>query len=68
MDWSEVGPMLVAATMILTTGGVLLLRPLTKRLGDLIEVLIQERREPPLTEGLDGILSPPGELSPIREK
>ncbi len=55
MDWSEVAPMLVAVTLILTTGGVMILRPLTKRLGDLIEVMIHERRQPPLREGLDGI-------------
>ncbi len=39
----EFAPMLVAVTMILTTGAVLLLRPVAKRLGDLLELMAKQR-------------------------
>jgi len=39
----EFAPMLVAVTLILTTGAVLLLRPVAKRLGDLLELMAQQR-------------------------
>ena len=41
---------LIAITFILTTGGVILLRPLSKRLGDLLEAMALERRNPRLRE------------------
>ena len=44
MDWDAFAPMVVLLTLILTAGGVLLLRPLTKRLGDLVQVMAEERR------------------------
>jgi hypothetical protein len=37
--------MLVMMTLIITTGGVLLLRPITKKLGTYLEVLAEERRQ-----------------------
>jgi hypothetical protein len=40
----ELAPMLVLLTLILTTGGVILFRPLAKRLGDLLEIMAQQRR------------------------
>jgi hypothetical protein len=40
----EIAPMLVLLTLILTTGGVILFRPLAKRLGDLLEIMAQQRR------------------------
>lgn len=43
----EIAPMLVLLTLILTTGGVILLRPLAKRLGDLLEIMAQQRRTLP---------------------
>jgi len=36
--------MLVLMTLILTAGGVLLLRPMSKRLGDLLQIMAEERR------------------------
>ncbi len=47
-----IAPMIVAVTLILTIGGVALLRPLSKRLGDLLEVMVQERRQPRIGEDL----------------
>ena len=44
MDWDIIGPMSVAAIFIVTTGGVLLLRPISKRLGALLEVMAKERQ------------------------
>ncbi len=38
MDWDNIAPMIVAVTLFLSIAGVLILRPLTKRLGDLIEI------------------------------
>jgi hypothetical protein len=40
----DVAPMLVAMTLIITAGGVALLRPITKKLGTYLEVLAEERR------------------------
>lgn len=39
----DFAPMLVVMTLILTTGAVLLLRPLAKRLGDLLELMAKQR-------------------------
>ncbi len=41
---NEIAPMLVGITLILTVGGVVLLRPLAKRLGDLLELMVKQRR------------------------
>jgi hypothetical protein len=40
----EIAPMIVAVFFIVTTGGVVLLRPITKKLGTYLEVLAEERR------------------------
>jgi hypothetical protein len=40
----EIAPMLVAISLIVTTGGVILLRPITRKLGSYLEVLAEERR------------------------
>lgn len=51
---------MVPITGIITTGAVLILRPLSKRLGMLLEVMIQEKRRP--------AVAPAGpELEKIRE-
>jgi hypothetical protein len=39
----DFAPMLVAMTLILTSGAVLLLRPVAKRLGDLLELMAKQR-------------------------
>jgi hypothetical protein len=41
---NSLAPMIVMVTAIVTTGGVILLRPLAKRAGDLLEVMALERR------------------------
>ena len=40
----DIAPMLVLMTLILTTGAVALLRPLAKRLGDLLELRAKQAR------------------------
>ncbi len=49
MDWDLIAPMIVGVVFILTTGGVLILRPLAKRVSDLLEVYARDRRD-----GLEG--------------
>lgn len=44
-------PAAVGIVFFLTVGGVILLRPITKRLGEYLEVLIREKREEPRVEG-----------------
>jgi hypothetical protein len=44
VDSSDVAPVIVGVTFMLMVAGVILLRPITKRLGDLLELLILERR------------------------
>lgn len=41
-DWA---PAVFLSIVTITTGAVILLRPVAKRLGDFLEVLIQERRQ-----------------------
>jgi hypothetical protein len=48
-------PMAVAIILILTVGGVVLLRPLSKRLGDLLEVMAEQKRVPGASEDLQHI-------------
>lgn len=43
MDWEMVAPMIVSVVFILTTGGVLVLRPLAKRVAELLEVYARDR-------------------------
>jgi len=50
MDWEMVAPMVIGVVFILTTGGVLILRPIAKRLGDLIEVYGREKESGLRTE------------------
>lgn len=45
-----IAPMAVSIVLILTVGGVALLRPIAKRLGDLLEVMVKERRNPRFDE------------------
>ena len=41
----DIAPMIMFMTLILTAGAVALFRPITKRLGSLIEVLAEEKRQ-----------------------
>ena len=49
MEWEFIAPMIMSIVFILTVGGVMVLRPIAKRLGDLLEVYARER-----SEGLQG--------------
>ena len=40
-----IAPMIMGTIFILTTGAVLILRPIAKRLGDLLEVMTRQRLE-----------------------
>lgn len=42
----SLGPTIVMVTGIVSTAGVLILRPISKRLGELLEVMTRERRLP----------------------
>jgi hypothetical protein len=44
MDPGDIVPMVVIVTATVVTGGVLLLRPLARGLGDLVQLMIDERR------------------------
>lgn len=55
----EIAPMIVMVTAILTTGGVLIFRPITKRLGSLLEVMTQQK--------LRAAAADPAEQARIRE-
>ena len=46
IEWEFLAPMIVMVTLIITTGGVVLLRPLTKRLVELLEVTTREKSNP----------------------
>ena len=43
MDWEIVAPMIVMVTGIVTAGGVLVLRPISKRLAELLAVMAQQK-------------------------
>lgn len=53
MDLDLIAPMVVSVVMILTVGGVVLLRPLSKRLGDLLEAMQKDRQDPALAQSLN---------------
>lgn len=45
MNPNDFAPMVLGIVFFVTTGAVLLLRPITKRLGSYLEVLAEERRQ-----------------------
>ena len=55
----EIYPTIVMVTAILTAGGVLILRPISKRLGALLEVMTQQR--------LKAANADPAEMARVRE-
>ncbi len=57
MDWEFVAPLIMMVVFTLTVGGVLLLRPIAKRLGDIVELMLREKRE-----GAEGELRRMGDL------
>ena len=50
MDWEMIAPMIASVVFILTAGGVLVLRPISKRLGHLLEVMAREKAALPTDE------------------
>lgn len=44
IQWEHVAPMIVGVIFILTVGGVLVLRPIAKRIGDLLEAMAREKQ------------------------
>jgi len=45
LDWDLVAPMIAMIVLFLTVGGVLVLRPIAKRLGDIAELMLREKQE-----------------------
>jgi hypothetical protein len=45
LDWDIIGPMIAMIVFFLTVGGVLVLRPIAKRLGDIAELMLREKQE-----------------------
>lgn len=43
LDWGNIAPMVVMVVATLTTGGVIILRPLSKRVSDLLEVYARDK-------------------------
>lgn len=44
LDWANIAPMIVGVVFIVTTGGVLVLRPIAKKVGDLLELMAREKQ------------------------
>ncbi len=44
IDWDNVAPMIVAVVLILTVGGVAVLRPIAKRISDLLELYTRDKQ------------------------
>jgi len=43
LDWDAIAPMIVAVVLFLTVGAVAVLRPLSKRLADILEMYARDR-------------------------
>ena len=57
MDLDLLAPVIVTVVITLTVGGVLLLRPIAKRLGDIVELMLRDKHE-----GAEGELRRMGDL------
>jgi hypothetical protein len=72
MNPNDVAPMVMGVTLFLVTGAVILLRPLTRRLGELLEVMVRQRTEAPptpeLTQIRDLLLNVESRLSLLEER
>jgi len=44
IDWNNVAPMIVAVVLFVTVGGVLVLRPIAQKAGDLMDALAREKQ------------------------
>ena len=45
MDWELIASMITIVVLTLTVGGVVLLRPIAKRLGDLVELMLRDKQQ-----------------------
>ena len=52
MEWEIIAPLIMTVVLILTVGGVLILRPIASRLGDLVEALQQGKSDPAIAQSL----------------
>ena len=50
MEWEFIAPMVMSVVLILTVGGVLVLRPIAKRMADLVELYAKDRQSGLQTE------------------
>jgi len=57
MEWAFITPLIMMVVFTLTVGGVLLLRPIAKPLGDIVELMLRQKRE-----GAEGELRRMGDL------
>lgn len=68
----ELAPMIVMCTLILTTGGVLVLRPIAKRLGGFLDAMTQAKLRPSPEADLvrihDVLTSIDGRLNQLEER
>jgi len=44
LDWGNIAPMVTGVVFILTVGGVAVLRPIAKRVGDLLELYARDKQ------------------------
>lgn len=63
MDWDVIAPMVFMIVLVVTGGGVLLLRPIAKRAGALLEAMAQEK-----TAVLAARAHPQHEVARLREE
>ena len=59
MEWEFIAPMIVMVVSVLTIGGVMVLRPIAKRVGDLLELYARDRQS--------GLLGDVGQLRELLE-
>lgn len=45
MDWEVIAPMIVSIVFILTVGGVAVLRPIAKRISELLELYARDKQQ-----------------------
>ncbi len=63
MESEVVAPFIIGMTFILAAAGVFILRPLTKRLGDLIEATAREKRVKPRDDEIARLTDVVGRLT-----
>jgi hypothetical protein len=55
MDWDVIAPMIVMIVLIVTAGGVAVLRPISKQLAQLLQAMTQERLGRPAQPDEDAV-------------